>query len=152
MKRSENWTRPIPSTGIGRQTTTVWRRTTSVMASQFKIKDLDPSRKENLKNQYTHAVDSDINILGNNRVLKDHPPPIAAEEQRLNRRQRWTLTLTVRTLPSTSTWCSANQATSVLTVELRHKRWDTCHPRIYGGIRWDRLVSSARHSKRYVSS
>ena len=49
------------------------------------------SRKERLRNMHTHAVDSAINLLGNNKVLKERSPPIADEEQRLNRRQRCTL-------------------------------------------------------------
>ena len=40
---------------------------------------------------HTHAVDSAIQLQGNNRVLKKRPPPISDEEQRLNRRQRCTL-------------------------------------------------------------
>ena len=36
-------------------------------------------------------VDSAIQLQGNNRVLKKRPPPISDEEQRLNRRQRCTL-------------------------------------------------------------
>ena len=52
---------------------------------------LGASRKESLRNLHTHAVDSDTQLLGNNRVLKESPPPIADEEQGLNRRQRCTL-------------------------------------------------------------
>ena len=53
---------------------------------------LSSSRKEIHQNLNTHAVDSDIQLQGNNRVLKEHPPPpILDEEQRLNRRQRCTL-------------------------------------------------------------
>ena len=83
----------------------VWRRTTSVMASQFKTKThernsrhlstvlprLGSNRMESLQNLHTHAVDSAIQLQGNNRVLKKRPPPISDEEQRLNRRQRCTL-------------------------------------------------------------
>ena len=50
---------------------------------------LGASRKESLRNLHTHAVDSDTKLMGNNRVLKKRPPPIS--EQRLNRRQRCTL-------------------------------------------------------------
>ena len=46
---------------------------------------------ESLQNLHTHAVDSAIQLQGNNRVLKKRPPPISDEEQRLNRRQRCTL-------------------------------------------------------------
>ena len=42
-------------------------------------------------NLHTHAVDSSIQLQGNNGVLKERPPPISDEEQRLNRRQRCTL-------------------------------------------------------------
>ena len=42
-------------------------------------------------NLHTHAVDSAIQLQGNNRALKKRPPPISDEEQRLNRRQRCTL-------------------------------------------------------------
>ena len=52
---------------------------------------LGASRKENLWNLHTHAVDLATKLLGNNRVLKESPPPIPYEEQRLNRRQRCTL-------------------------------------------------------------
>ena len=51
---------------------------------------LGVSRKESPQNLHTHAVDTAIQHLGNNRVLKDRPPPIVAEEQRLHRRQRCT--------------------------------------------------------------
>ena len=49
------------------------------------------NRKESLQNMYTRAVDSDIQLIDNNRVRKERPPPISDEEQRLNRRQRCTL-------------------------------------------------------------
>ena len=52
---------------------------------------LGANRKENLQNLHTHAVDSDIQLQGNSRVLKERPPPISDEEQRLNRSQRCTL-------------------------------------------------------------
>ena len=52
---------------------------------------LGASRKESLRNMHIHAVYSAIKLLGNNRVLKGRPPPISDEEQRLNRRQRCTL-------------------------------------------------------------
>ena len=80
------------------------------MASQFKSRDQDPwrrllhsrhnstvlprlgsNRMESHQNLHTHAVDSAIQLQGNNRVLKKRPPPISDEEQRLNRRQRCTL-------------------------------------------------------------
>ena len=45
------------------------------------------SRKEIHQNLHTHA----IQLQGNNRVLKKRPPSISDEQQRLNRRQRYTL-------------------------------------------------------------
>ena len=50
-----------------------------------------PRLGKSLRNLHTHAVDSDTKLLGNNKVLKERPPPISDEEQRLNRRQRYTL-------------------------------------------------------------
>ena len=52
---------------------------------------LGASRKEHLQNLHTHAVDSTIQLLCNKRVLKERPLPIADEEHRLNRKQRYTL-------------------------------------------------------------
>ena len=52
---------------------------------------LGSSRMESHQNLNTHAVDSTIQLQGHNRVLKKRPPPILDEEQRLNRRQRGTL-------------------------------------------------------------
>ena len=52
---------------------------------------LGSNRMESLQNLHTHAVDSAIQPQGNNRVLKKRPPPISDEEQRLNRKQRCTL-------------------------------------------------------------
>ena len=49
------------------------------------------SRMENHQNLYTHAVDSAIQLQRHNRVLKKRPPPVSDGEQRLNRRQRCTL-------------------------------------------------------------
>ena len=49
------------------------------------------SRKESLRNLHTHVVDSATKLLGNNKVLKERPPPISDEERRLNRRQRCNL-------------------------------------------------------------
>ena len=46
---------------------------------------------ESHQNLKTHAVHSAIQLQGNNRVLKRRTPPISDEEQRLNRRQRCTL-------------------------------------------------------------
>ena len=54
---------------------------------------LGSSRMESHQNLHTHAVDSAIQLQGNNRVLKKRPPLISDEEQRLNRRQRCTLSL-----------------------------------------------------------
>ena len=50
---------------------------------------LGASRKESLQNLHTHAVDSDIHLPGNSRVLKERTPPIADEKQR--QKQRCTL-------------------------------------------------------------
>ena len=52
---------------------------------------LGANRKESLRNLHTHAVDSATKLMGNNKVLMERPPPISDEEQRLNRRQRCTL-------------------------------------------------------------
>ena len=52
---------------------------------------LGSSRMESHQNLYIHPVDSAIQLQGNNRVLKKRPPPISDDEQRLNRRQRCTL-------------------------------------------------------------
>ena len=52
---------------------------------------LGSSRMKSHQKLYTHTVDSAIQLQGNNRVLKKRPPPISDEEQRLNRRQRCTL-------------------------------------------------------------
>ena len=49
------------------------------------------SMMESHQNLHTHAVDSAIQLQGHNRVLKKRPPPISDEEQKLNRRQRCTL-------------------------------------------------------------
>ena len=45
---------------------------------------LGSNRMESLQNLHKHAVDSAIQLQGNNRVLKKRPPPISDEEQRLN--------------------------------------------------------------------
>ena len=52
---------------------------------------LGANRKESLRNLHTHAVDSDTKLMGNNKVLMERPHPISDEEQRLDRRQRCTL-------------------------------------------------------------
>ena len=52
---------------------------------------LGSSRMESHQNLHTHAVDSDIQLQENNRLLKRRPAPISDEEQRLKRRQRCTL-------------------------------------------------------------
>ena len=49
------------------------------------------SRMESHQNLHSHAVDSAIQLQGHSRVLKKRPPPISDEEQRLNQRQRCTL-------------------------------------------------------------
>ena len=68
--------RPMKETLHSRHHSTVLRR-------------LGARKKENLQNLHTHAVDSAIRLLGNNRLLIVTPTP--DEEQRLNRRQRCTL-------------------------------------------------------------
>ena len=78
IKSQEQRHRPMKETLHSRHHTTVLPR-------------LGASRKESLQNLHTHAVDSDIQLLGNNRVLKERPLPISDEEQRPNRRQRCTL-------------------------------------------------------------
>ena len=45
---------------------------------------LGSSRMESHQNLHTHAVESAIQLQGNNRVLKKPPSPISDEEQRLN--------------------------------------------------------------------
>ena len=52
---------------------------------------LGSSRMDTHQNLHTHAVDSAIQLQGHNRVLKKRPPQISEEEQRLNRKQRCTL-------------------------------------------------------------
>ena len=62
---------------------------------------LSARKKESLQNLHTRAEDSAIHLLGNNRVLKERPSPIADEEQRPETMMH-TLTSTIRTLPSTA--------------------------------------------------
>ena len=54
---------------------------------------LSVSREESLRKLHTHTIDLAIKLLGNTEVLKEHPPTISDEEQRLNRIQRCTLSL-----------------------------------------------------------
>ena len=62
---------------------------------------LDASRKESHQNLYTHAVHSLIQLLGNNRVLKEHPPPsIGRVAETEPKTKMHSFTTTVRTLPS----------------------------------------------------
>ena len=131
-----------------------------------KSQDLDPRRRlstpditqlfflDSAKNLHTHAVDSAIQLQGNNKVLKERPSPISDEEQRLNRRQWFTFSQLrsghCHLLQDYKHRVLSNQATSVQTVELHHKMWDTCslaphtrltcHQMIYAGIRWDQFV------------
>ena len=141
------------------------------MASQFNSRDQDPwrrlsrhhstvlprlgsNRMESHQNLHTHAVDSAIQLQGNNRVLKKRPPPISDEEQRLNRRQRCTLSqlrsghchllqdYKHRVFGEPSDICTDCGA---LPQDVRHlfactPTQLTCHQRIYGGIRWDQIV------------
>ena len=97
---------------------------------------LGSSRMESHQNLHTHAVDSAIQFQGHHRVLKKPPPTISNEEQRLNRRQRCTLSqlrsghchllqdYKHRVLGEPSNICSLAPHTQL-----------TCHQRIYGGIR-----------------
>ena len=100
---------------------------------------LGSSRMESHRNLHTHAVESAIQLQGHNRVLMKRPPPISDEEQRLNRRQRCTLSqlrsghchllqdYKHRVLGEPSdicTDCGASPHTQL-----------TCHQRIYGGLR-----------------
>ena len=106
---------------------------------------------------HTHAVDSDIQLLGNNIVLKERPPSISDEEQRLNRRQLCTLSqlrsghrhllqdYKHRMFGDPSdirTDCGA------LPQDARHLFACKAHPRashqgIYGGIQCDQVVRLA---------
>ena len=52
---------------------------------------LGASKKESLQNLHTHAIDWEIQLQENNKVLKYRLPPIANREQKLNRKQRCTL-------------------------------------------------------------
>ena len=52
---------------------------------------LDTGRNESHQKLHTYAVDSAIQLQGTNKVLKEHPPTISDMKQRLNRRQRYTL-------------------------------------------------------------
>ena len=60
---------------------------------------LGSNRMESHQNLHTHAVDSAIQLQGNNRVLKKRPPPISDEETQPKTTMH-SLTTTVRTLPS----------------------------------------------------
>ena len=52
---------------------------------------LGSSMMKSHHNLHTHGVYSAIQLQGSNIVLNERPPPISDEEQRLNRRQRCTL-------------------------------------------------------------
>ena len=70
---------------------------------------LGASRKDILHNLHIHEVaysdihevDSDIQLLGNNRVLKYRPPPIATRVETGPEATMHSLIATIRTLPST---------------------------------------------------
>ena len=70
--------RPMKETLHSRHHSTVFHR-------------LGTRRKEGHQNMHTYTVDSDIQLQENNIVLRERPPSISDEEQRLNRRQRCTL-------------------------------------------------------------
>ena len=99
---------------------------------------------ESHQNLHTHAVDSAFQLHGNNRVLKKRPPPISDEEQRINRRQLCTLS------QLRSGHCHLLQdyknmvfgEPSDICSLAAHTR-QTCHQRIYGGIRLDQFVRLA---------
>ena len=74
----ESRPRPMKETLLSRHHSTVLPR-------------LGSNRMEIHQNLHTHTVDTAIKLQGNIRVLKKRPPPISDEEQRLNRRQRCTL-------------------------------------------------------------
>ena len=96
----------------------------------------------------THAVDYAIQLLDNNRVLKERPPPISDNGQKLNQRQQCTV-LQLRSghchllqdynhrvfgEPSDiCTDCGASKKTLDTCSLATHTRL-TCHQRIYGGI------------------
>ena len=61
---------------------------------------LGSNRMESHQNLHTHAVDSAIQLQGNNRVLKKRPPTISDEEQTQPKTTMYSLTTTVRTMPS----------------------------------------------------
>ena len=86
---------------------------------------LDASRKESRQNLHTHAVVSATKLLGNNRLLKERPPPISDKEQRLNRSQRCTLSQLgsghCHLLQDYKHRVFDDQATSVQTVEIHHR-------------------------------
>ena len=61
------------------------------------------SRKESLQNFHTHAVGSDIQLIGNNRVLKERPPPnIGRGAETEPKTTMQSLTAAIKTLPSTA--------------------------------------------------
>ena len=98
---------------------------------------LSSSRMESHQNLNTHAVNSAIQLQGNNRVLKKRTPPISDEEQRLKRRQRCTLSQ----LPSGHCHLLQDYRHRVLgepsdictDCSLAPHTQLTCHQRMYGG-------------------
>ena len=118
---------------------------------------LGSGRMESHQNLHTHAVDSAIQIQGNNRVLKKRPPPMSDEEQRLNRRQRCTLSqlrsghchlfqdYNHRVLGEPSDICTDSGASPQ---DVRHLFACTTHPTDLSPedlwrIRWDQFVRLA---------
>ena len=118
---------------------------------------LGSSRMESHQNLHTHVVESAIQLQGNNRVLKKPPPPISDEEQRLNRRQRCTLSqlrsghchllqdYKHRVLGEPSDRCTDCGASPQ---DVRHLFDCTTHPTDLSSedlwrIRWDQFVSLA---------
>ena len=88
---------------------------------------LGSNRMESHQNLHIHAVDLAIQLQGNNRVLKQRPPP-PQYRPRSRESTEYNDALshnydqdTAIYCSTTSIGCLANQATSVQTVELHHK-------------------------------
>ena len=64
---------------------------------------LGASRKESPQNLYTHTVDSEIQLLGNNRVLRERPSPNSGRGAETEpEATRYYFTAMIRTFPSTA--------------------------------------------------
>ena len=119
---------------------------------------LGSNRMESHQNLHTHAVDSAIQLPRKQQSTEEPVHPQYWTRSRDSTEDNDTLSHnngqnTAIYCRTTSIGCLVNQATSVQTVELHHKMWDTCslaphtwltcHQRIYGGIQWDQLVRLA---------